>query len=128
MTGQIATLECLVSKLPPGRARRRYETVLVEALQQEPQALTGQHWTYRAWSRVLDAEVWFVHCEDEVAQLASQGVQRGSVYTEAELTELLRLPQQPGPQALKDLHMVKTYFNATVVPMEEGEWFQASQE
>ena len=113
MTAQIATLECLVSKLPPGRARRRYETVLVEALQQEPQALTGQHWTYRAWSRVLDAEVWFVHCENEVAQLAKQGVQRGSIYTEAECTELLQLPR-PSPQALKDLHLVKAFFNATV--------------
>lgn len=127
MTGQIATLERLVSKLPPGRARRRYEMVLDEALQQEPQALTNQHWVYRAWSRVLDAEVWFVHCEAEVVQLARQGVQRGSVYTEAELVELLRLPQ-PSSKALKDLHMVKAFFNATVVLVEESEWFQASQE
>ena len=79
---------------------------------QEP---TGKHWVYRAWSRVLDAEVWFVCCEQEVAQLAKTGVARGSIYTEAELVELLRLPQRPGAEALKSLHAVKSYFDATVV-------------
>ena len=85
------------------------------------QPLPGKHWTYRAWSRVLDAEVWFVHCEAEVAQLAKQDVQRGSIYTETELAELLRLPQQPSPQTLRDLHLVKAFFNATVVPAEDDD-------
>lgn len=87
--------------------------VLAQAQLDTPQPPPGKHWVYRAWSRVLDAEVWFVHCEEEVAQLARQGAQRGSIYTEAELVELLRLPR-PSLQALKDLHMVKAYFNATV--------------
>ncbi len=200
MSCEIATLEQLVSRLPPGRARRRYEAVLVEAIQRVPHstgelpsktrnamldefkrfvrlaaetyerlspadrkeflvslgglqdradqacreenwakfqavlveakallaevqpgdlpALAQTHWVYRAWSRVLDAEVWWVCCEQEVGQLAQEGIPRGSIYTEAELVELLRLPQRPGAEALKSLHAVKSYFDATVVPMD----------
>lgn len=77
-----------------------------------------EHWTYRAWSRVLDAEVWFVCCEQEVAQLAASSVARGCIYTEAELVELLRLPQRPSAEVLKSLHAVKSYFDATVVPVD----------
>ena len=80
---------------------------------------SGKHWTYRAWSRVLDAEVWFVCCEQEVTQLAAMGVACGCIYTEAELVELLQLPKPLTAKALKNLHAVKSYFAATVVPVDE---------
>lgn len=79
------------------------------------------HWVYRAWSGVLDAEVWFVCCEQEVARIAATGVARGCIYMEAELVELLRLPQRPGAEALKSLHAVKSYFDATVVSEEDDD-------
>ncbi len=104
------------------------QTVLVEMrallAKAHPDALKptpDKHWTYRAWSRVLDAEVWFVCCEQEVAQLAATGIARGCIYTEAELVELLRLPQRPSAEALKSLHAVKSYFNATVVSEENDD-------
>lgn len=96
------------------------ESLLAEAQPNDLSTSARMHWVYRAWSRVLDAEVWFVHCQEEVAQLAKQGVRRGSIYTEAELVELLRLPQRPSPEALRNLHTVKSYFDATVVA-EEGD-------
>lgn len=92
--------------------------LLAEAQPDTPQPSPDKHWRYRAWSRVLDAEVWFVHCEDEAVRLAKQDVQRGSIFTELELVELLRL-SQPSPKALRDLHTVKVFFNATVVPVVE---------
>jgi hypothetical protein len=79
------------------------------------------HWAYRAWSGVLDAEVWFVCCEQEVDRIAATGIARGGIYTEAELVELLRLPQRPGAEALKSLQAVKSYFDATVVSEEDDD-------
>ena len=92
--------------------------LLVEAQPNDPAAPALKHWVYRAWSRVLDAEVWFVHCEEEVTQLAKDGTKRGSIYTEAEMVELLRLPQRPSAEALKGFHGVKSYFDATVAAEE----------
>ncbi len=89
--------------------------LLTEAQPDDSQAPVQKHWVYQAWSRVLDAEVWFVCCEQEVAQLAKTGLARGSIYTEAELVELLRLPQPPSAETLRSLHAVKSYFDATVV-------------
>ena len=108
------------------RARQAHEAqaLLADSAQATPEQTLGRHWTRRAWSRVLDAEVWFVCCEQEVAQLDKQGIQRANIYTEAELVELLRLPQRPSAETLKSLHAVKSYFDATVVspsePLEEG--------
>ena len=57
-----------------------------------------------------------------MAQRVKAGTTRGSIYTEAELVELLSLPQRPGTEALKSLHAVKSYFDATVVsPSEQSE-------
>ena len=97
------------------------KALLPEAQPDDLPASARTHWVYRAWSRVLDAEVWFVCCEQEVAQLAATGVARGCIYTEAELGELLRLPQRPGAEALKSLHAVKSYFDATVVSEEDDD-------
>ena len=97
----------------------KIRALLAQAQPDAPKPPQGKHWTYRAWSRVLDAEVWFVCCEQEVAQLSTTGVTRGCIYTKAELVELLRLPQQPSAEALKSLHAVKSYFDATVVPVDE---------
>jgi len=91
------------------------KALLAEAQPDHPAAPTLKHWVYRAWSRVLDAEVWFVCCEQEVAQLAQAGVARGSIYTETEMVELLRLPQRPSAETLKGFHGIKSYFDATVV-------------
>ena len=106
----------------------KFQAALMEAkellsrvqVDQGSQQLAGKHWVYRAWSRVLDAEVWFVCCEQEVAQLTATDVARGCIYTEAELVELLQLPQ-PSPQMLTNLHQCKAYFDATVAPrVQEG--------
>ena len=95
------------------------KALLADAQPDDLAAPARTHWVYRAWSGVLDAEVWFVHCKQEVAQLVTTGVARGGIYTEAELVELLRLPQRPSADALKSLHAVKSYFDATVVPVVE---------
>lgn len=109
-----AQLERLVTKLPPGRARQRYEKVLAEARQTPHKT----HWVYEAWSKLLDARVWFVHCAQEVDELVNrQGISRGAIYTEAELVELLRLPGMSA-EALIKLHLVKSFFDATVVSRE----------
>ena len=97
------------------------KALLAEDQSDDPPAPALTHWVYRAWSRVLDAEVWFVCCEQEVAQLATMGVARGCIYTEAECVELLRLPQRPSAEALKSLHAVKSYFDATVVSGEDDD-------
>ena len=97
------------------------KALLADAQPDHLPAPTRTHWVHRAWSRVLDAEVWFVCCEQEVAQLAQAGVARGSIYTEAEMVELLRLPQRPGAEALKSLHAVKSYFDATVFSEENDD-------
>ncbi len=102
------------------------KALLAEAQPDDPPSPSRTHWVYRAWSRVLDAEVWFVCCEQEVAQLAAAGVTRGCIYTEAELVELLRLPQRPGAEALKSLHAVKSYFDATVVSEEDDDQPEAT--
>lgn len=80
----------------------------------------GEHWIYRTWSRLLDAEVWFIHCGAEVRQLAERGIRRGAIYTEAELMELLHLPQEGRRETLKSIHLVKTYFDGTVIPHEQS--------
>ena len=82
-------------------------------IQDDTEELVGEHWIYRAWSRVLDAEVWFVCCEREVRRLAEQRVPRGAIYTRTELEELVQLPY-PNSRALKNMQMVKSYFNATL--------------
>jgi hypothetical protein len=97
------------------------KALLAEAQPDDLPAPARTHWVYQAWSRVLDAEVWFVHCTEEAAQLAKQGVRRGSIYMEVELVELLRLPHRPGTEALKTLHAVKSYFDATVVSEEDDD-------
>ena len=74
-----------------------------------------EHWCYRAWSRILDAEVWFVHCQQEHTRLIQQGVSRGAIYTESEMRDLLQLPQQPSPEMLRELHRVKQFFDFTIV-------------
>lgn len=82
---------------------------------QEPQLLReGEHWVYRVWSKVLDREVWWAHCNDEVDKLLQQGVSRGVIYTESELKELIHLPR-PCDQALRDIHLLKLYFDGTVI-------------
>ena len=85
-----------------------------ETQQTAPQPL-GRHWIYQVWSRVLDTEVWFAHCQQELDQLIKKGIQRGIIYTESELAELIQLPY-PTSQELKELHQAKTYFNATIIP------------
>ncbi len=97
------------------------KALLAEAQPDDLPAPARTHWVYRAWSGVLDAEVWFVCCEQEVAQIIATGAARGSIYTEAELVELLRLPQRPGAEALKSLHAVKSYFDATVASEEHDD-------
>lgn len=97
------------------------KALLAEAQPDDLPAPARTHWVYRAWSGVLDAEVWFVCCEQEVAQITATGAARGSIYTEAELVELLRLPQRPGAEALNSLHAVKSYFDATVVSEEDDD-------
>ena len=97
------------------------KALLAEAQPDDLVAPARTHWVYRAWSGVLDTEVWFVCCEQEVARIAATGVARGGIYTEAELVELLRLPQRPGAEALKSLHAVKSYFDATVVSEEDDD-------
>ncbi len=97
------------------------KALLAEAQPDDFPAPARTHWVFRAWSRVLDAEGWFVCGEQEVIQLTRQGVPRGSIYTAAELAELLQLPR-PSPEMLHNLHLVKTYFDATVVsrsPLDE---------
>ncbi len=84
------------------------------------EALPDSHWIYQVWSQVLDAEVWFAHCQQEVDQLIERGIQRGIIYTESELAELIQLPY-PTSQDLKDIHQAKVYFNATVIPLIEGD-------
>lgn len=91
------------------------KTLLAETQPEEMPTPAQAHWVYRAWSRVLDAEVWFVCCEQEIADLAGKGVQRGAIYTQAELEELLALPQEGRPEALRSIHRVKVYFDGTVV-------------
>ena len=81
---------------------------------QRVQPINGNHWMYKTWSRVLDAEIWFAHCAEELAQLTKKGVLRRSIYTESELVELLHFPQ-PSSGALVDLHKAKMFFNAEVV-------------
>ena len=123
-------LERLVAKLPPGRAKRRYETVLADLSlaesvaglsdnQGDPLFPDGQHWVYRVWSRVLDAEVWWAHCQTELADLLSKGIPRGAIYTESELRELLNLPH-PRQEALRRIHVVKAYFDGTFVEVKTG--------
>ena len=97
------------------------QALLSDNSQDAPERILDKHWTYKAWSRVLDAEVWFVCCEQEVAQLTATSVARGCIYTEAELVELLRLPQQPSVEALRSLHAVKSYFDATVVAEDDDD-------
>jgi len=97
------------------------KALMAQAQPDHPAAPTLKHWVYRAWSRVLDAEVWFVCCEQEVAQLAQAGVARGSIYTEAEMVELLRLPQRPSAEVLKSFHGIKSYFDATVAAEEHDD-------
>jgi hypothetical protein len=97
------------------------KALLAEAQPDHPAAPTLKHWVYRAWSRVLDAEVWLICCEQEVAQLAQAGVARGSIYTEAEMVELLRLPQRPSEEVLKSFHGIKSYFDATVAMKEHDD-------
>jgi hypothetical protein len=111
-----------------GSAWAEFQAALVEAkallAEAQPDHLAApvlKHWVYRAWSRVLDAEVWFVCCEQEVTQLAQAGVARGSIYTEAEMVELLRLPQRPSAEVLKSFHGVKSYFDATVAAEEQDD-------
>ncbi len=96
------------------------KALLAEAQPDDLPTLGRTHWVYRAWSRVLDAEVWFVCCTQEVMQLAATGVARGCIYTEAELMELLRLPKRPSAEVLKSLHTVKSYFDATVANEENN--------
>lgn len=71
------------------------------------------HWIYRAWSRVLDAEVWFVCCQKEVDKLLGNGIKRGAIYTKAELKELIFL-SKPAPEDLKKIHLVKSYFDGVI--------------
>lgn len=78
---------------------------------------TSGHWTYRVWSGVLDSEVWWVHCGVEAETLTSKGISRGAIYTESELKELICLPR-PCNQALKDIHLLKLYFDGTVMEEE----------
>ena len=89
--------------------------LLVQAQPDDPPAPVREHWVYRAWSRLLEAEVWWVCCEREVAELIGKGVQRGSIYTRTELAELLNLPKEGRPEALGGIHRVKVYFDGTVV-------------
>ncbi len=87
---------------------------------QEPPLLReGEHWIYRVWSKVLDGEVWWAHCNSEVDDLLRRGILRGAIYTESELRELIHLPQ-PCEQALRDVHLVKLYFDGTVIGEETG--------
>lgn len=83
----------------------------------EPQ-FSDKHWIYRAWSRILDAEVWFVCCNQEVAKLTTRGIERGSIYTALELMTLLK-PTDPNPDTLRSLHFAKVFFGATVVRVKE---------
>ncbi len=91
------------------------KALLAETQPEDHPAPAQAHWVYRAWSRVLDAEVWFVCCNQEVTGLIGKGVQRGAIYTRAELEELLALPRQERPEALRSIHRVKVYFDGTVV-------------
>jgi hypothetical protein len=91
------------------------QALLAETESADPLAIVRPHWVYPAWSRLLDAKVWFVCCQQEVAQLTARGVALGSIYTEAEMVELLQLPQRPSEKTLKSLHLVKSYFDATII-------------
>jgi len=91
------------------------KALLAEAQPENIPTPTQAHWVYRAWSRVLDAAVWFVCCEQEIADLVGKGVQRGAIYTRAELEELLNLPRKGRPETLRSIHKVKVYFDGTVV-------------
>ncbi|MBI3616532.1 MAG: hypothetical protein HY211_08490 [Candidatus Omnitrophica bacterium] len=84
---------------------------------QPSEGFPGRHWIYHGWSWVLDGEAWFVCCDQEMAQLVRKGIPRGAIYTEAELTELLNLPH-PSYETLKSVHLVKIYFDGTVLPEE----------
>lgn len=85
----------------------------------------GRHWIYQAWSRVLDAEVWFVCCDQEVVQLVKQGVSRGAIYTESELEKLFSLTQS-SPETLKNIHLVKTFFDGTLILWKNTEFLDKS--
>jgi hypothetical protein len=79
----------------------------------------GGHWIYRAWSRILDAEVWFVCCQKEVSELLQKGIKRGVIYTENELKELVSMPK-PAPENIKSVHMVKNFFDSVIVSHEKS--------
>jgi hypothetical protein len=81
---------------------------------QATQLREGEHWVYRVWSKVLDGEVWWAHCGGEVHKLLQRGISRGVIYTESEMNELLHLPR-PCDQALRDIHLLKLYFDGTVI-------------
>ncbi len=87
-----------------------------EVLERQPsEKLPGKHWIYHGWSWVLDGETWFVCCNQEVEQLVRKGISRGVIYTEAELIELLNLPQS-SYKTLKSIHLAKIYFDGIVIP------------
>lgn len=89
--------------------------VVSQALGDNPQiSSSSSHWVYRVWSKVLDGEVWWVHCGVEAELLTSKGISRGVIYTESELKELVHLPR-PCSQALRDIHLLKLYFDGTVI-------------
>lgn len=117
-----ASLEERMDRAHQSGSWAEFQAALVEAkmllAETQPEELptpAQTHWVYRAWSRVLDAEVWFVCCEQEIAGLLGKGVQRGVIYTRAELEELLALPKEGRPEALRSIHRVKVYFDGTVV-------------
>ena len=95
--------------------------------EQEDRLLTNEgpaeHWIYKAWSRVLDAEVWFVCCEQEVTQLIRQEVPRSAIYTKTEILELLNLPN-PSAETIKSLHQIRSYFGAAALKTDDGKDFE----
>ena len=81
----------------------------------------SEHWSYRVWSRLLDAEVWWVHCDQEVKRLLQKEAGRGVIYTETELKALLSLPQEDQKDTLVNIHRLKLYFDGTVIGEERHE-------
>ncbi len=61
MSTQVAVLERLIEKLPPGRARRRYETLLVEELHQQVAPTSHQDSDFirsMMWERCVAFTLW----------------------------------------------------------------------
>jgi hypothetical protein len=85
----LVRLARLVDRLPPGRARTRYERLLGEA----GGDMLAVHVSY------ADASLWLVSSSAQVNMLATRGIRRWGIWTlrEARMDEAARILRSPRP-------------------------------